>query len=279
VADESPETVEVDFFGALAGSATPDASGYFEFSADADWLGDIGVVAYDDESLSSDSEFAEVTSDAPMIDSLSVEYGEGTDVTVIGQVIDDSADGLTIEVTGAVAGMVTTDSSGYFTFTAEGSSGDVDVSVTDAWGQNSCDSTEIEDEEPQDPIGGDSTEIDDEVSEDPIGGDSTEIDDEVSEDPIGGSYPLEIIDFGTDMDSGGYISVWGTVTGENCDQATIVLTFLDVENELSADSDGYFSWYYQCARGDEGWITVVATDDSTNASDTVEDYQGYIIYT
>lgn len=38
VSDDGPETVEVHFFGALAGSTSPNASGYFAFAADADWL-------------------------------------------------------------------------------------------------------------------------------------------------------------------------------------------------------------------------------------------------
>jgi len=237
VSDESPETVEVDFFGAVIGIATPDASGYFAFSAEADWLGEIEAVAYDEECLSSDSAFVEVTSDVPMIDSLSVEYGEGTEITITGQVIDDGPDGLTVDFTGAVVGTTATDATGYFTFTAADGSGFVDVSVADAWGQDTYDSVEI-------------------------AGDSL----------------LEITYFSAEMDGGGYITVCGTVSGENLDQARVDISFLDVVDELSLDSEGNFSWYYQCDEGDEGWITAVACDASNNQSDLVEDYLSYMFY-
>ncbi len=234
VSDESPETVEVDFFGAFSGSTSPNASGYFAFSADADWLGDIAAVAYDEESLSSDSAYVEVTSDVPTLDSLSVEYGEGTEFTITGQVIDDSPGGLTIDFTGGIQGTATTDASGYFTFTAADGSGYVDVNVADAWGQDAYDSVEVT-----------------------------------------GNVSLQIINFWTDSESGGCIYAEGEVTGADPGDLTVLITFLDVEDEVSLEYDGSFSWYWYIEEGDEGWLSATASDQWGNESGSVEDYVIY----
>ncbi len=151
VADEDPETVCVDIYDSLYGGVSPNASGYFSYSGEAYWPGTITAVAYDQEyNLSAPAEVA-FSDDPPSVDSLAVTYGTGTEVTITGQVTDETPGGLPVDFYGSVYGTAVTDTSGYFSLhVPDGSAslGYVDVSVYDAWGRPAYDTTEITSDEP-----------------------------------------------------------------------------------------------------------------------------------
>ena len=68
----------------------------FAFTGEASSLGTIVAYAYDEEYLQSAATNVELTSDAPTINSLAIDYGYHTAITITGQVIDDDPDGLTV---------------------------------------------------------------------------------------------------------------------------------------------------------------------------------------
>jgi hypothetical protein len=82
---------------------------------------------------------------------------------------------------------------------------------------------------------------------------------------------IEITAFETYVDSSNLLSVFGTIEDENPESATAKLTFLGEQHTLSVGSSADFSWFYQLGPGDEGTLSVVATDHLGN-TDTAEDY-------
>jgi hypothetical protein len=139
VMDESPSTVSVQFSGVVSGSASPNSSGYFDFTTTASGLGTITAVAHDNEGLNSTPAYAQLTNQAPTITGLSVtETGNGTYVTVSGTVNDDAPGGRTVSLGGVASGSAQTSSNGYFSVSVQASSlGTVTATTTDVWGQTS----------------------------------------------------------------------------------------------------------------------------------------------
>lgn len=235
--DESPETVRVDFYDALDGNAYPDTSGYFTYTGDANYLGYIVAVAFDQEYMQSNPAYVELTSDEPVIDSLGVAYGYHTEVSITGQVLDEDPDGLTVYFTGAFQGSAITDSNGDFVIqVADGiaSLGEVTVTVSDAWGQTAYEYAMIE-----------------------------------------GDDPPEIVSLTTTVDNDGLLMVEGTVIDEDPDGLTVVITFLSNEYEVTTDSNGDFVWQLQREEGEEDWLTAIASDWWTVESEAAEDYVSF----
>lgn len=237
VSDESPETLQVDFDGAVCGSTYPDASGYFTYIGDASCLGEIVAVATDEEFLESDPAYAELTSDEPVIDSLAVVYGSHTEVAIVGQVLGEDPAGLTVYFSEAIEGTAVTDADGSFVIEVadgEASLGEVVVSVSDVWDQSDYEYVEIT-----------------------------------------GDDPPEIVDFTTHVDGDGLLTVEGTVIDEDSDGLTVVITFWEEEYEITTDSDGAFVWQLQLEEDQEAWLTVIALDWWALESDAEEAYVGY----
>lgn len=139
VSDENPASATVTVSGVLAGSVSPNSMGNFSLSGVASGLGTVSAVAVDVESLSSNTSSAQVTSDTPVVSSLSVtETASGMGVTINGTVTDASPAGLTVILSGVVSTSVTTNGSGQFTVnTVATALGSVFASVTDVWGLTS----------------------------------------------------------------------------------------------------------------------------------------------
>jgi hypothetical protein len=231
------DAAQVDFHDSLDGTAYPDASGYFTYTGEANYLGQIEAVAIDQEYMESDPAYVELASDEPVIDSLAVTYGYRTEVTIAGQVIDEDPGGLTVYFTGAVEGSAVTDSNGDFTIqVADGiaSLGSVVVSVWDVWGQETSDYVEIY-----------------------------------------GDDPPEIVNFTTHINGSGLLTVEGTVNDEDADGLTVTITFWGQNYEVTTDSNGDFSWQLQLEEGQEDLLTAIAYDWWTLESNACEEYVGY----
>lgn len=237
VTDESPETVQVEFYDMLSGSTSPDASGYFAFTGEANSLGPIVAVAYDEEFLEWDWAEVELTNDEPTINGLALDYGHHTAITITGQVIDEDPDGLTVYISGAANGTAITDANGNFTLqVADGfaSMGELEVSVEDVWGQPGSDWTLI----------------------------------------TGDNSP-QIVDFWTHVGGSGLLTVRGTVTDEDPVGLTVVINFWGNDYEVTTDSDGDFIWQLQLEEGQEDFLTVVAFDWWGLESEASEAYVAY----
>jgi hypothetical protein len=233
VTDESPETVEVDFSGALEGSTYANGSGYFSYSGEAQF-GTIDAVALDEEMLSSDSAEVTIESDVPVIDSLSVTYGYHTEVTITGQVIDEDPGGLYVYFTGAVEGYAETDSSGNFSLNVPSAwPGTVQAAVADGWGQ---------------------------LTEAWV--------------DINGDNPPEVT-ISTDLTPDGLLTIQGTVTDEDAEGLTVIITFRSEQYEVTTDCNGDFFHQIELDEGEEGLLTIIARDWWTLESDPAQDY---IIY-
>jgi hypothetical protein len=139
VVDESPSTVQLTFSGVVSGSTTPNSTGYFQYSGLASGVGTVQASGVDNESLQSNTMFAQVSSNAPMISGLTaVETGNGKMVTVSGTVMDESPGGRTVTLSGVVSGTATTNAAGQFSATLQATAlGTVTATTTDVWGLSS----------------------------------------------------------------------------------------------------------------------------------------------
>ncbi|HID76459.1 MAG TPA: hypothetical protein EYP56_10735 [Planctomycetaceae bacterium] len=234
VADENPQTVLIDVDGVLFGTTYPDASGNFTVTGEAYSVGQISAVAMDEDFLYSDPVFVELTSDLPSITSVEVIYGHHTEVTIKGRVIDEDPDGLTVQFYGVLNGSTTTDENGDFSYYVESGYAELgDVPI---------------------------------YVEDVFGqGGSTTV-------TLTGDEPPSIINYQTQVDASGMLTVTGTVVDEDPVGLTVVITFLDMQEEVVTDEDGDFFWYYQMQQGEEGWVSAVAYDWWGLESDLVESY-------
>jgi hypothetical protein len=138
VTDEHPATVQLTFSGVASGTAQPGADGRYSVQLPATSLGQVQVVARDDENLSSNPVSAAFTTQGIGI-TLSVTQGSGQQVTVCGQVTDEFPAGRVVTLSGAVQGTATTDSQGRYSLTTNLSgSGRVTAVAADQWGMGGC---------------------------------------------------------------------------------------------------------------------------------------------
>ncbi len=137
VNDERPSSVTVTFGGQMTGAIHPDSNGYFSYTAVAGGLGTVTAVATDDESLTSNTATADISSNAPSV-SLMVQPLGGRHVRITGTVQDESPGGLTVTLGGVVSGTTTTWSDGHFSVDLDATAlGTVTAVVSDAWGLTS----------------------------------------------------------------------------------------------------------------------------------------------
>src|SRR5262249_47574074 len=134
VADENPAGVQVMFSGVATGSATANAAGQFSLTTPASTLGTINAQARDTQMLWSQSKSSTITSNAPAL-TIRLTPGANHQVTVSGQVTDESPGGLPVAFGGVLAGSTTTNSTGAFCFTGTASNlGMITASTADVWG-------------------------------------------------------------------------------------------------------------------------------------------------
>lgn len=133
VQDENPAGVTITLSGVVSGSITPKADGTYSYVTTASGLGTITAVARDQESLSSNSVSAQITSATP---SMSLVLNKGPNGTsVSGVVTDEARGGLTVTLGGAMWGSTLTNSDGSFTYSGPAiGSGAVTGSIADVWG-------------------------------------------------------------------------------------------------------------------------------------------------
>ncbi len=116
----------------------PDEYGFYSVTLNALALGDLSAVATDTWGATSYQSLASIYSYVPYIADYQAAYGSNGQVTLTGQVIDESPEGLTVvfsgldELTGLTAN---TDANGYFslTFTMTSESGSAWAQTTDVW--------------------------------------------------------------------------------------------------------------------------------------------------
>ena len=150
VSAPDPQSCTVNLSGAVAGSATPDASGNFSFQTTTASLGAVFASATDAWGQTSDTAQVDLTSpnDATATDNSSdgsapqltvtVSYGTGQNVTLTGHVDDADPESCTVIFSGPVDGQVTPDANGAFSFQAQASGlGTIAATAVDASGQNS----------------------------------------------------------------------------------------------------------------------------------------------
>jgi hypothetical protein len=103
VVDENPGTVQITFSGVVSGTTMASSRGGFALQTYASALGTIFADAVDEECLSSEQASTSITSDRPVIaDFTATDLGDGV-YEFSGNVIDESAPGLTVRLTGLAA--------------------------------------------------------------------------------------------------------------------------------------------------------------------------------
>jgi hypothetical protein len=138
VTDEHPTTVQLTFSGVASGTARPGADGHYSVQLPATSLGQVQVVALDDQNLSSNPVSAAFTTQGIRI-TLSVTRGSSQQVTVSGQVSDEFPAGRVVTLSGAAQGVATTDSQGRYSLTTNlTGSGRVTAVAADQWGMGGC---------------------------------------------------------------------------------------------------------------------------------------------
>jgi hypothetical protein len=149
ITDSSPTAAVVDFGGVASGSATPDASGHFQVLDTISQLGTATATVTDPGGSKSGTAQATV-SDPGVSIRVSVAQGPSRTVTVTGQVSGNSPAGLTVTLSGVVAGSVTTNANGTFIYTGPASAlGQIQATVTDVWGVTAASSTMLTDTPPR----------------------------------------------------------------------------------------------------------------------------------
>lgn len=131
---DDPQNTVVSFGGVISGSVSPGADGQFFLQATASGLGSVSGEVTDEDGDSASAE-ADLSVAPPGL-TLNVSALDGQTVTVSGQVSAWSPSDCTVSIGGVVSGSSTVNSDGSFNITMSASdSGEVDASVTDAWGQ------------------------------------------------------------------------------------------------------------------------------------------------
>ena len=133
---DQPSGLPVTFSGAVVGSTTTDANGYFDYTTSSATLGSVFADAVDQNQEPIDTAQATIATNAPAI-TLSSTYSSQYGVTLTGAVSGIDAAGATVSISGVASGSVTTDGSGNFTLaTSFSGPGTISASTTDPWGQS-----------------------------------------------------------------------------------------------------------------------------------------------
>lgn len=132
-----PANVNLTFSGAVSGSTTPNAMGYFSFMTGTAGLGTVYAVGVDQQQQSSNTAQATVAVAAPTL-TLNLMCLSQRTVMLSGMVNSIDAGGRTITFSGVVTGSVVTASNGTFSYSAQASAlGSIQASTSDLWGQAS----------------------------------------------------------------------------------------------------------------------------------------------
>jgi hypothetical protein len=137
VTDTNPASVALTFTGVASGTTTADATGRFDFVAQASGLGTVDAVAQDGQKSTSNTATATFAVTPPSL-TLTISYGSQRTVTLSGRVTGPAVGSLTVTFTGVVTGSTTTKADGTFTLTTQASAlGNVQATAADVWGQSS----------------------------------------------------------------------------------------------------------------------------------------------
>jgi hypothetical protein len=135
VIDPVPASVQINFTGAVTGSATADADGLFMVQTTGNYLGTVSATATDGQGLTSPTVQGTLITPAPTI-SMSISYGANKAVTLTGTVTDIDAGGQAVTFTGVATGSATTTATGSFSLTVTATGlGNITATVTDLWSQ------------------------------------------------------------------------------------------------------------------------------------------------
>jgi hypothetical protein len=148
VSDPALSTVTVSFTGVMSGSTSVDSSGNFSYTANATGLGTVSAVATDGQQLQSATVQIQVVCPKPSLN-LTLLYLNQNKLLLTGTVTAPSRGGLTVTFAGVATGSTVTDANGNFSATVSASgTGNINATVTDAWGQVSNPATVAVDSNP-----------------------------------------------------------------------------------------------------------------------------------
>ena len=132
---DNPAGVKVTFTGAASGSTFTDINGDFSYTTTQASQGTVFAAGIDQNQELTNQASAEIAVSAPTLALSITDIGEGS-VTLLGQVTDVDPAGEVVTIAGL--GSVMTDADGNFVYTAPvTSSGTLQVSATNLWGQTS----------------------------------------------------------------------------------------------------------------------------------------------
>jgi len=143
VSANTPNGLTVTFSGKATGSTTTGTGGSYSYTANASGTGTISASVVDVWGQQSNVAQVTISASAPTL-TLSVTQDANRDVTVTGQVNDESPSGLAVSLSGVVGGSATTSASGAFTFTGLASAlGQITAAVTDPWNLSGSGSVQL----------------------------------------------------------------------------------------------------------------------------------------
>ncbi|MCL6505079.1 MAG: hypothetical protein K6T86_20575 [Pirellulales bacterium] len=135
VSDENPGMVMVQFTGAVSATVYTNPRGQFTYSTQNVQLGTVTAKARDMQMLWSQPVTADITSNPPVFQNVTVvESGPNRQVTISGHITDEDPGELWVVVTGRVNAYGNTDENGNFSITSTSSElGEITVTVLDPW--------------------------------------------------------------------------------------------------------------------------------------------------
>lgn len=137
VIDEHPSGITVNLGGVVSGTTYTVTGGMYLWEGDASSLGNVTASCTDDENLQANTAQATITNNAPTL-SMSILYGSGKTVTLMGSVNDETPDGRIITLSGQVNATVVTNSNGTWNWTGPAAGlGTISATTTDPWGATS----------------------------------------------------------------------------------------------------------------------------------------------
>jgi hypothetical protein len=135
LSDNNPADAQVTLTGAISGTTTTDASGFFSYMTTSASLGSVTATATDQDSQTTSPVSASVSTPAPLL-TMEITQSNQNTVTIAGKLTSVDASNQTITIAGIGSANVQTDANGYFTATLNVSGvGNLTATTTDAFGQ------------------------------------------------------------------------------------------------------------------------------------------------
>jgi hypothetical protein len=135
VSDPNPTSVQITFSGQMSGTASVNPDGSFSFTGQANNLGAVYAQGVDGVKDMSNQATAYISATAPTVSNVAISYGPQRQVTITGNVQDESPSMCTVYFSGSVGGYVNTNQDGSFSYTTIANSlGSVSLWAVDPWG-------------------------------------------------------------------------------------------------------------------------------------------------